>query len=744
MKKIIAILVLLAFTGIVPVFSILQTVYQSSTDGRWYANINGQAYGGYDFPPQLWFSQDGTKWKWKWAGFNYQTGEKSYVNINGQTYGGYDATSIFTSFSADGTKWGFAYNVGGKLDEYGAAAGGKWYINMNGQIYGPYEKAESPRFSADGSKWGFSYQTGGKFYVNINGQIFGGYDNAETPDYLSDDGKWGFKYQSGGEKNEYGSLAGVKTYVNINGKVYGGYDQLYDPKFSLDGSKWGFCYETGGKPDQIGDIVGGKWYVNINGKVYGGYDSANIPAFSADGSKWGFGYQTDGKFYVNINGQVYGGYNGAESPAFLMDGKKWGFSYQSGGKWNVNLNGQIYSGYDAAVVFPYSSDVIKWWFFYQAGGKQDQNGIVTGAKSYFNIGGKVYGGYDFIRFPSMSADGTKFGFAYNTGGQLGASGLTGGKWFVNVDGQTFGEFPNLADFEFGPDGNARVLYSDDGNKYIIKKIGTVDVDTKIPEGERQGSALAVVIGNRDYQNGIAPVDFALKDERLMKRYFESVFKIPSERIITQENIGLTGMIGLFGTESDPAKSKLYRSVQLFKPETVYVYYSGHGIPGLKDHKGYLAPVDIDRENVEGTAYALDLLYANLSRLKEAGVKHVVVILESCFSGESESGKLVQNVSPVYMKVDNPMMADKIGSIYAATSGSDYSVWYPEMSHGLFTYYFLKGIGGDADKNKDKKITCAEMKTYLEKNVPERANIIRGFQQTPQVIGEGNDVLVRLK
>ncbi len=298
--------------------------------------------------------------------------------------------------------------------------------------------------------------------------------------------------------------------------------------------------------------------------------------------------------------------------------------------------------------------------------------------------------------------------------------------------------------------NIRILLKADyKNTNVVNVVNTpnpsADVDTNIPEGYSiQSNAIAVVIGNRDYQNGIAAVDYALQDERIMKRYFESAFKIPAEQIISLENITLSGFFGLFGTEKAPTKSRLYRNVQNYNPDTVYVYYSGHGIPGLKDHKGYLAPVDVDKENVEETAYSLDLLYSNMARLKKIGVRHIVVILESCFSGDSEGGRLVQNISPVIMKVDNPLTAENIGSIYAATSGSDYSVWYPEMGHGLFTYYFLKGLSGEADQKKNRKITLAEMRAYLEKNVPKRANILRAFEQMPQVIGNDNEVLVRLK
>ncbi len=282
-------------------------------------------------------------------------------------------------------------------------------------------------------------------------------------------------------------------------------------------------------------------------------------------------------------------------------------------------------------------------------------------------------------------------------------------------------------------------------KMVNKPNLSVDVDTKIPKGySDQNNAIAVVVGNRDYRNGIPAVDYALQDARVMKLYFETTFRIPAEHIVIKENITLADTFGLFGTENEPSSATIYRTVQLYKPTRVYIYYSGHGIPGLKDHKGYIAPVDMNKDYVEQTAYPLRLLYANIARLKDIGVKHAVVILESCFSGESGGGRLVENISPVNMVVDNPLISENIGSIYAATSGSDYSVWYPQMGHGLFTYYFLKGLSGYADKRGDKNITLAEMREYLDKTVPERANIIRAFEQTPQIIGDENEVLVRLR
>ena len=53
---------------------------------------------------------------------------------------------------------------------------------------------------------------------------------------------------------------------------------------------------------------------------------------------------------------------------------------------------------------------------------------------------------------------------------------------------------------------------------------------------------------------------------------------------------------------------------------------------------------------------------------------------------------------------------------------------------------MKGMEGDADANKDGKITLNEMQAYLVDNVSRHAGTV-GQKQVPQVTGEVNQVLV---
>jgi len=53
---------------------------------------------------------------------------------------------------------------------------------------------------------------------------------------------------------------------------------------------------------------------------------------------------------------------------------------------------------------------------------------------------------------------------------------------------------------------------------------------------------------------------------------------------------------------------------------------------------------------------------------------------------------------------------------------------------------MKGMEGDADSNKDGKITLGEMQSYLTENVGRHAAMMNRKQE-PQLIGDVNRILV---
>jgi hypothetical protein len=269
---------------------------------------------------------------------------------------------------------------------------------------------------------------------------------------------------------------------------------------------------------------------------------------------------------------------------------------------------------------------------------------------------------------------------------------------------------------------------------------SIDVDTNIPEGKKAGEYdIAVVIGNKSYSlSGSPDVEYAVHDAQMMKEYLTRTMGFQPDNIIYEENASLSKFNEIFGTERN-YKGKLFKHVKAGESR-VFVYYVGHGAPDLETQDAYLVPVDANPQYLRDNGYRLQTFYDNLAKIPAT---RMTVILDSCFSGNSEKGMLFKGMSPALVKVKKELRGPDKATVITSAGTDQISVWYPEKRHSLFTYYFLKGISGDADYNKDGKIDVGEMKRYLADKVPYMANRLKGYDQQPVVNGDPTDVLAVL-
>lgn len=264
----------------------------------------------------------------------------------------------------------------------------------------------------------------------------------------------------------------------------------------------------------------------------------------------------------------------------------------------------------------------------------------------------------------------------------------------------------------------------------------------VPEGKfRNKFDVAVIIGNRDYKKTSA-VDFAVNDANKIKEFATKTLGISPGNIIYIENATLTDFTEVFGQQSGEGGGKLSNFI---KPNisNVFVYYVGHGAPDIKSAKpeAYFVPVDADPQYISNSGYKVQSLYDNLAKLP---VKKMTVVLDSCFSGNSPKGVLFKGISGLLVVAKANKIAAKNSILFTSTSENQVSSWYDEKKHSLFTYYFLKGLQGEADENKDNKISVAEMKTYLDDKVSYMARRLTGNEQQPTINGKDNQIIAELK
>ena len=73
-------------------------------------------------------------------------------------------------------------------------------------------------------------------------------------------------------------------------------------------------------------------------------------------------------------------------------------------------------------------------------------------------------------------------------------------------------------------------------------------------------------------------------------------------------------------------------------------------------------------------------------------------------------------------------------VLAASGGDQISNTFEAKGHGLMTYFFLKGLQGEGDLNKDGKLDMAELFEYVKPNVQRIARKQYNNEQTPQLMG----------
>ena len=111
-----------------------------------------------------------------------------------------------------------------------------------------------------------------------------------------------------------------------------------------------------------------------------------------------------------------------------------------------------------------------------------------------------------------------------------------------------------------------------------------------------------------------------------------------------------------------------------------------------------------------------------------------MVLDSCFSGEGGRSVIAKGMRPVGLSVENSILASGKTVVLAASAGDQVANGYEQRGHGLLTYFFLKGLQGDADQNKDGTLELAEVYTYLKPQVERVARREFNNEQTPQLLG----------
>jgi hypothetical protein len=241
-------------------------------------------------------------------------------------------------------------------------------------------------------------------------------------------------------------------------------------------------------------------------------------------------------------------------------------------------------------------------------------------------------------------------------------------------------------------------------------------------------ALALIVGVSNYENTKAEALYADNDAMVFKDYATEKLGISENRIKV--------LLNNKADEKDillSVQEWLRRSAKPNKSD-IYVFFAGHGLASQDGKNMYLLPHDGSPRLLEKTAILRDELFSDI---KEANPKSVTVFLDTCYSGVTRNEEMLIAGRPIMIKAKEQSIPDGF-TLFSAASNEQISRPLEEAKHGMFSYFLMKGMEGDADTNNDNKITARELHAYVEQNVVQQSS----GSQTPELQGDKDRVLVQ--
>ncbi len=224
--------------------------------------------------------------------------------------------------------------------------------------------------------------------------------------------------------------------------------------------------------------------------------------------------------------------------------------------------------------------------------------------------------------------------------------------------------------------------------------------------------LAIGLGSyRDQQNSMRK--YGASDAEMVATYFRSLGGVPAA------NVRLLQDWKAGRAEIDEAVLD-WLPAHVNKDAVVLLYFAGVATVSATGDV-FLVPYDGETTSAS-RAYPLRDLEAGLSRLR---AKHVVAFFDVSLSPleyEAQGKTLVPKWAPSGHAILH----------VASTGGLGPSHEDEKHRHGLFTYYLLRGLRGEADTNRDGEVTLAETGSYLSQKVPWASKSQHGTEQRPLI------------
>ena len=237
------------------------------------------------------------------------------------------------------------------------------------------------------------------------------------------------------------------------------------------------------------------------------------------------------------------------------------------------------------------------------------------------------------------------------------------------------------------------------------------------------NALALIIGVADYERTTARAAYADKDAQTFYDY--ATLKLG----VLPSNVK-----ELLNKDANEVELRLAITDWLARSTVngqtdVYVFFAGHGLANQSGEEMYLLPVDGEPRLLDDTAISRERLFADISA---ANPRSVTVFLDTCYSGTTRGTDMLIASRPIAIRALEQSIPDNF-TVMTAAAGDQTAKPLEEAKHGMFSYFLMKGMEGEADANNDNEITAGELHSYVQTNVIQQSS----GSQTPELQGDAD-------
>jgi WD40 repeat protein len=255
------------------------------------------------------------------------------------------------------------------------------------------------------------------------------------------------------------------------------------------------------------------------------------------------------------------------------------------------------------------------------------------------------------------------------------------------------------------------------------------IEVVADHGGKSSTCYILSVGINQYKNPKMTLNYAKPDAESFGKVLDekgSLFKGLELHTLYDEDASRVNIL----KKLDELSGKIHQ-------EDVFIfYYAGHG--SMVDNQFFFIPTEssrlydlsaLQKESIE--ASVLQDKLKNIKALKQ------LIVMDACQSGASV--ELLATRGAAEEKAIAQLSRSAGIHVMASAGSEQFATEFSELGHGLFTYLLIKALQGDADgAPKDGKVTIYELKSYLDDQVPEMTQKLKGKPQYPYTFSRGQD------